>query len=92
VIIRISTIGQYRVTDSQASALNELDNQVVDAIDAADETTFHELFARMVQLVQEQGERVDHDTLEGSDVILPPPDTSLAEAAGELRHDGLLPE
>lgn len=92
MIVRISTIGQYRISDSQASALNELDNQVVDAVEAGDETTFHELFARMLQLVQEQGELVDHDTLEGSAVILPPPDTSLAEAAGELRHDGLFPQ
>jgi len=34
---------------------------------------------------------VDDDRLEGSDVILPPPDTSLEEARAEFTGEGLIP-
>ena len=49
-----------------------------------------ELFAELLGLVR-GGERLDEAHLGPSDVILPPPDTSLEEAAAEFTGEGLIP-
>ena len=38
------------------------------------------------------GERVADDELAGSDLILPPPDLSFAEAGREFTGEGLIPD
>ena len=81
MIVRIATEDQYRLPDADAERLNELDNQAVAAVEAGDEDRFHALFEEMLQLVRTDGHRLGDDELEESDVILPPPDTSMAEAA-----------
>ena len=43
-------------------------------------------------VVREQGEQLADDDLSTSDVILPPADTSLAEAAEEFTGEGLIPD
>jgi hypothetical protein len=91
VIVRISTEGQYELGDDASTALNELDNQVVRACDADDEQTFNATFGRMLELVRAEGRPVPEDELVGSDVILPPPDVSLAEAKADFTGDGLIP-
>ena len=90
MIARISTEGQYRLSDGDAQRLNELDNDVVAAVEAGDEGRFRSLFEEMLALVR-GGEALDDDDLSGSDVILPPPDTSLEEAAAEFSGEGLIP-
>ena len=92
MIVRISTEGQYRLPEDDADALNELDNQVVAAVEAGDEDRFHELFEQMLDLVRSAGAALDEDALEESDVILPPPDTSFVEAAAEFTGEGLIPD
>lgn len=85
MIVRIATEGQYRFPDDQADRLNDLDNGVVEAVDAGDEDLFHERFEEMLALVRSEGSVLDGEELEGSDVILPPPDTSFAEASEDFR-------
>jgi hypothetical protein len=92
VIVRIATESQYRLPDDAADQLNELDNQVVEAVDANDEDRFHELFEQMLDLVRSAGQPLGDDELEESDVILPPPDTSFVEAAAEFTGEGLIPD
>jgi hypothetical protein len=92
VIVRISTEDQYRLPDDDAARLNELDNQAVAAVEAGDEDRFHEVFEEMIALVRKDGNRLGDDELEESDVILPPPDLSFAEAAHEFTGDGLIPD
>ena len=46
----------------------------------------------MLELVRRDGKELGDDELEESDVILPPPDTTLAEAAHEFTGDGLIPD
>jgi hypothetical protein len=65
---------------------------VVQAVEAGDETRFSTLFQEMLELVRSDGERLADDVLEESDVILPPADTSFAEAADDFSGDGLIPE
>ena len=92
MIARIATESQYRLPEDAAEELNELDNQVVAAVEAGDEDRFHELFEQMLDLVRRAGRPLDEDELEESDVILPPPDTSFVEAAAEFTGEGLIPD
>jgi hypothetical protein len=92
VIVRIATDRQYRLPDDDADRLNELDNAAVQAVEAGDEARFHELFEQMLTLVRTDGQELEEDDLEGSDVILPPPDLSFAEAASEFTGEGLIPD
>ena len=71
--------------------MNELDNQAVAACDQDDEQQFRASFERLLEFVRSKGRPVGDDRLEGSDVILPPPDTSLEEAKAEFTGDGLIP-
>jgi len=91
MIIRISTEGQYELADGDVPALNELDNAAVSACEASDEDRFHDVFAKLLDFVRTNGRALDDDQLEGSDLILPPPDVSLEEASTEFTGDGLIP-
>jgi hypothetical protein len=92
VIVRVLTETQYRLPDDAAEELNELDNQIVAAVDGGDEDEFHSLFEQMLDLVRRAGEPLGEDEIEESDVILPPPDTSFVEAAAEFTGEGLIPD
>jgi len=92
VIVRISTESQYRMPEDAAEELNELDNQVVAAVDGGDEDRFHALFEQMLDLVRRAGDPLGEDEIEESDVILPPPDTSFVEAAAGFTGEGLIPD
>ena len=92
MIVRIATEDQYRLPDADAERLNALDNQAVAAVEAGDEDRFLQLFEEMLELVRRDGTPLADDELEESDVILPPPDTTLEEAAHEFTGDGLIPD
>lgn len=92
MIVRISTENQYRLPDEHAGPLNDLDNAAVEAVNADDEDRFHELFEEMLKLVRTNGSLLEADELEESDVILPPPDTTITEAQNEFTGDGLIPD
>ncbi len=92
MIVRIINEDQYRLPDSDAERLNELDNRAVAAAEAGDETGFKELWAQMLALVETDGEVVPDDELVESQVILPPRDISFAEAQGEFTGEGLIPD
>jgi hypothetical protein len=92
VIVRIATENQYELPDGAADRLNELDNAAVEAVVAGDEARFRDLFDQMLSLVRSEGQVLDSDILHGSDVILPPPDVTLEEAAAEFTGDGLIPD
>ena len=92
MIVRIATESQYRLPEDAAEELNDLDNQVVAAVEAGDEDRFHELFEQMLDLVRRDGDPLGEDEIEESDVILPPPDTSFVEAAADFTGEGLIPD
>ena len=92
MIVRIAGEGQFRVPDGDQEKLNDLDNAAVEAVERGDEIKFVELWNQMLELVQNDGNALDDDELEESDVILPPPDTSLDEAAHEFTGEGLIPD
>lgn len=91
MIVRISTEGQYEIRDDDVEGLNELDNRAVVACQQDDEQQFQDTFQSLLGYVRSHGTPLDDDLLEGSDVILPPPDISLEEAREEFTGEGLIP-
>nr|WP_290670222.1 hypothetical protein [Ardenticatena sp.] len=91
MIVRISTVGQYRVSEDLLDRLNALDNDLVASIQESDEATFREKYQAMLDLVQREGEPVGEDEIVPSDIILPPPDLSLEEARTLFTGEGLVP-
>ena len=91
MIVRIATEGQYEVQDGTVAELNQLDNETVTACDADDEERFKRVYKQLLQLIRTEGRPLGDDELEGSDLILPPPDVSLAEAKQEFSGEGLIP-
>jgi hypothetical protein len=91
MIVRIATEGQYKMADDAADRLNQLDNDAVAAAEAGDEARFNELFRQIIDLIRAEGTPLDADDLHGSDVIVPPPDTSFEEARHEFTGEGLIP-
>jgi hypothetical protein len=92
MIVRIATEGQYELPDEDSDRLNDLDNEVVAAVESGDEERFQELFASLLELVRSDGKPVADDVLEESDVILPPPDLTFEEAGEQFTGDGLIPD
>jgi hypothetical protein len=91
VIVRIATEGQYELRGGDEDELRELDNAAVAACQGTDEQQFRQSFDRLLEFVRSHGERVPEDRLEGSDLILPPPDISMEEARAEFSGEGLIP-
>jgi hypothetical protein len=91
MIVRIATEGQYDVPEADTAGLNELDNEAVAACEASSEERFRDVFERLLSYVRDKGTPVADDDLFGSDIILPPPDVSLAEAQTEFQGEGLIP-
>ena len=92
MIVRIASEGQFKMPSEAVDRLNELDNQAVAAVTGGDEPQFHDLWGKMLELVRSEGTPVDDDELVGSDVILPPAATTVAEAAAEFTGEGLIPD
>lgn len=92
MIVRISGEDQYRLDENLHARLNELDAAVVSAVDACDEAVFKASFAELLDYVRSNGSVVGDEEIETSDLILPPDDITLAEAAGEFTGEGLIPD
>jgi CBS domain-containing protein len=92
VIVRIMSEGQYRLSADCVGRVNDLDNAIVTAVEADDEDAFHVAFEEMLEVIRKEGEHLGDEELETSDVIVPPPDTSMVEAAADFSGDGLIPD
>lgn len=79
MIARIMADGQYRLTDEAYDRLQVIDDHLLAALQSDDHGAFHQLFREALALVK-AGERLDETTLEPSDLVLPPADTSMEDA------------
>ncbi len=91
MIIRILTEGQFNLPGSQLDQLNDIDNQLVEAVESEDQGSFDQLLKQMLDLVRQKGTPVPVDELIESDLILPEPDITLKEAEELFVGEGLLP-
>ena len=92
MIVRISGEGQFTLADSESGRLNELERSRHRRRRQRRRGRVRASFATLLDFVRSTGERIGDDELEGSDVILPPSDTSLEEAAAEFTGEGLIPD
>ena len=91
MIVRILGEGQYDLDDHALDALNGLDTQIERAIEAGDEELFRTALAGLLAAVRSSGTHHEDDSLDESDLILPPGDASLEEVRDLLGDDGLIP-
>jgi hypothetical protein len=92
VIVRILSVGQFRVPDDAAAELNRIDDDVQAAAESGDEEAFERALRNLVDQVERLGEPVPAQELIGSDAIVPSPDTTLDEAKTLLSAEGLIPD
>jgi hypothetical protein len=79
MIVRILGEGQFELAESEVASLDGLDKQLLVALEAGDEATFHDVLTRMVQEVRSKGKPVAADRFVPSDLALPHETASLAE-------------
>jgi hypothetical protein len=91
MIVRILGEGQLEVADSQIDTLNELDRAVEAAIEADDDAAFIAALAALLEGVRRSGTPLPEDSLDDSDLILPPADATIGEVRELLEGDGLIP-
>ena len=91
MIVRILGEGQLSVDDAETAALNELDAKLASAVDAGNEPAFRRALNELLAQVRGVGKPYPADSLEPSELILPPEDASLAEVRQMMSDGGLIP-
>jgi hypothetical protein len=91
VIVRISGEGQFSIDDAATAELNRLDTELEAAVNRNDEAAFTTALHGLLGEVRAQGLPLPADTLEPSDLILPPEDASMDEVREMLTDEGLIP-
>jgi hypothetical protein len=91
VIVRILTEGQYDVADDALDRLNELDAALEAAVEAGDEAAFATALTELLDGVRSAGEPHPADSLDESELILPPADATIDQVREMLNEDGLIP-
>ncbi len=92
MIVRLLGEGQFRVPDDLLARLNELDDDVMRAVEAGDEKALWEGLQALAEAVREAGTKLGDDELVPSDAIVPPEDLSLEEARELLSDEGFIPD
>ena len=91
MIVRISGEGQFSIDDAATAELNRLDSELEAAVNRNDEAAFTAALHGLLEQVRAQGSPLPADTLEPSDLILPPEDASMDEVREMLTEEGLIP-
>jgi hypothetical protein len=91
MIVRILGEGQYDVSDEALARLNELDAAVEAAIETGDVDAFGAALAGLHDGVRTVGVPHDAESLDESDLILPPADATIDDVRELLSDDGLIP-
>lgn len=86
MIIRIATEGQYELKGSALEELDAADDALLDAVENGDAAAFARELSRVLAIVRTRGRRLDDRELKESDLVLPPPDTTLEEARALFRE------
>lgn len=92
MIVRILTQGQYEVPDDRLAELNEVDERIVEAVEAGDEEGFAAALGELLGAVVAVGSPVALDSLVSSDLVLPAADSTLVEVRELLGDEGLVPD
>jgi hypothetical protein len=91
VIVRIMGEGQIEIGPGDLEVLNALDAELEAAIETGDEETFRVRLHDLLDKVRHVGKALPDDSLESSELILPPSDASMDEVREMLGNEGLIP-
>lgn len=91
MIVRILGEGQFDLAEADFEALNVLDAKVEEAVASGDEAAFRPALEALLESVRGHGSVHEIDSLDTSDVILPPSDASIDEVRQLLGDEGLIP-
>lgn len=91
MIVRILGEGQLSVDDSRLDELNKLDDELLESLEAGDESGFQERLNALLDAVRSDSSPVADDHLAPSELILPRADSSIDEVRALLGDDGLIP-
>ncbi|MEV6206832.1 PspA-associated protein PspAA [Kitasatospora sp. NPDC051914] len=93
MIMRVMGEGQFEVGESHLNRLNELDDELLKAVESGDDEKFRAALEGLLGAVKEFGSPLPDDSLEPSDLILPDVEATIAEVREMLRGegDGLIP-
>ena len=91
MIVRLLGEGQFRVDDALRERLNELDEDVMRAVEQNDEQGLWVGLQALAEAVRGGGTKLADDELVPSDAVIPPEDLSLDEARDLLADDGFIP-
>nr|WP_205829704.1 hypothetical protein [Microbispora sp. CL1-1] len=83
--------GQVEIGAADIDVLNELDSELEAAIESGDETEFRTKLHALLDKVRHVGKALPDDSLEPSELILPPADASIEEVREMLGDTGLIP-
>ncbi|TDD64129.1 hypothetical protein E1293_41895 [Actinomadura darangshiensis] len=92
MIVRLMGEGQLDVADGELSSLNTLDSELESAIESGDETAFRAALRALLDNVRKVGKPLPADSLEPSELILPPADAHIDEVRAMLGDEGLIPD
>ena len=91
MIVRILGEGQYDVSDEALPRLNELDATVESSVESGDVAAFTAALTALLEGVRTVGVAHPADSLDESDLILPPSDATIDEVRELLSDEGLIP-
>lgn len=91
MIVRILGELQRDVPADALDELNSLDQVAEQAVDVGDQTAFTAALLDLLAAVRRLGTAVPDDVLVPSDLVLPPPDATVAEVRALFDRDGLVP-
>ena len=92
MIARIMTENQYRLSDDNAAELDTLDDPLYEAIESGDEAAFATALGTVIAFVRKNGVVVPIDEVVPSNVIIPAPDMTVAEARQYLQREATATE
>ena len=92
MIVRLMGEGQWRVDDSLAEKLHELDTITEQAVEANDQDALRGSLVALFDAVKAGGEKLPDEELVPSDLVVPPEDLTLAEAHELMHGEGLIPD
>ncbi len=87
MIARIMTDNQYRLSEDNAAELDKFDDPLHDAIQSGDEAAFAQALNTVIAFVRKNGVVVPTEEVVPSDVIIPAPDMTVAEAQKYLQRE-----
>ena len=91
MIVRILGEGQLVLEKEALGALNELDDELMAAVETGEQERFESAMEALLGRVRELGKPLPVDELKPSDFILPSAHSSLDEVRDLLSSDGLIP-